>query len=348
MPDLYELAARFRAELVLGERRAAGEMVRAYREAYRRLQADLARVQARIAEARRAGQEISPALLYRERRIQVLETRVVEEIGRFSRSAEQVVRAQAEAAATLGVDQAVRMIDAATPPGIGVDSIRLASDAVEQIVAQTQRETALGQLLGRLGSQAAAAVTDELVSGVALGRNPRVIASGMRDALGGNLTRALTISRTEVMRAWRESARETYRRNADVVSGWTWWSALDRRTCASCLAQHGTVHALDEAMATHPRCRCVAIPQPRSWRELGAAGAAEPRPPETGTSWFARQPVSVQRDVLGAAKLAAYRRREIALADLVKRERSPQWGPSTRVAGLRDAREAARRRRLAA
>lgn len=329
----------------MGERRAASEMVRAYRAAYRRLEADLARVQARIAQARRTGADLSPAVLYQERRIQVLEARVLEEIGRFAAGAESIVRAQVEAAATMAGDQAVRMIDSALPPGIGVDTVRLPVEAVEQIVGASQPQTALGQLFARLGPQAAAAVTEELVSGVALGRHPRVIAAGMREALGGNLTRALTISRTEVMRAWRESARETYRRNADVVSGWMWWSALDRRTCASCIAQHGTVHGLDETMATHPRCRCVAIPKTRSWRELGFGAGDEPPPAETGVAWFERQPLTVQREVLTPAKLAAYRSRQITLADLVQHTDSPAWGPSSREASLRTARQAAARRR---
>ncbi len=342
---LYEQAERFRRDLLRGERMAAVRLTKAYGQVYRRLSAEIDRVSARIRDARQRG-ETSRAALTRLAQLERLRAQVAAEVLRFAREAGPVIVAQAEAAATMATDQARVLIDMATPPGISVDLGDLPRQAVLQAVASTQHQTALGQLLAAIAPEAAERMADALVGGIATGQNPVVIAREMRRAAGMPLSRALTIARTEVMRAWRESSREAYRRASDVVTGWVWWSALDRRTCVSCWAQHGSVHRADEIMATHPNCRCVMLPQTRSWRELGFGGP-EPTPPESGAQRFARLPAAQQREILGPSKFDAYRRRRVSLTDFVAHRRDPRWGPSTSEASLVRATENARRRRAA-
>ncbi len=341
--NLYQQAERFRSELLRGERTAAMRVTRAYGELYRRLSAEIDRTMARVRAARSRG-ESSPAAVTRVAQLERLRAQVAAEVLRFAREAEPVIAAQAEAAATMANDQARVLIDLATPPGVSVELGDLPRQAVLHVVSSTQPQTVLGQLLQAIGPETAQRMADALAGGIAAGHNPVQIAREMRHVARLPLSRALTISRTEVMRAWRESSREAYRRACDVVTGWVWWSALDRTTCPSCWAQHGSVHRADEMMATHPNCRCVMLPQTRSWRELGFDGP-EPTPPADGPSRFARLPVSVQRQILGPSKFEAYRRRQVALADFVGHRRDPRWGPSTSEASLRDARENARRRR---
>jgi SPP1 gp7 family putative phage head morphogenesis protein len=181
-------------------------------------------------------------------------------------------------------------------------------------VAQLPLTMALEQLLQSLPPQTARAVGDALVRGVATGQGPRQIARLAREASGLTLARSLTIVRTETLRAYREATRSAYLRNQEVVSGWIWHAALSPRTCALCIAMHGTRHPLSEPLTSHPNCRCAMVPI-----VPGVTIAS-------GADWFAGQPAATQRAILGPAKLRAYQAGDLQLADLVGETRSATWG----------------------
>ena len=371
--NLYEQTQAFSAELLTSERRAASAMVRSYSTAYSAIQTEIGNMQRRIAAARAAGLDVSPAWLYQQGRLAVLQAQVLEQITKFGERADIILGGSVNTASALGGTHAEALLATALPDGIAIspamdpvrvggaptaaasspfvavvaEEVSLATGAIEKLTGALQPDAAVGRLLAQLGPDAAQAVTQALVQGLALGKNPQVVANGMRDALGGNLTRALTIARTETLRAYREASRATYTRNASVLEGWPWVSALGKRTCASCFAQHGSVHPLTEVMATHPRCRCSMAPAPKSYRELGYGDTPESVKIEKGPDIFRRLPVDEQRATLGPGKLAALRSNGITLPDLVARKDSPVWGPGTSEASLAAARRnaAARRRR---
>jgi len=371
--NLYEQTQAFSAELLTNERRAASAMVRSYSTAYSAIQSEIGNMQRRIAAARAAGLDVSPAWLYQQGRLAVLQAQVLEQITKFGERADIILGGSINTASALGGTHAEALLATALPDGIAIspamdpvrvggaptaaasspfvavvaEEVSLATGAIEKLTGALQPDAAVGRLLAQLGPDAAQAVTQALVQGLALAKNPRVIANGMRDALGGNLTRALTIARTETLRAYREASRATFTRNASVLDGWTWVSALGKRTCASCFAQHGSLHPLTEVMATHPRCRCSMAPATKSWRELGFGDTPESVKIEKGPDIFRRLPVDEQRATLGPGKLAALRSNGITLPDLVARKDSPVWGPGTSEASLAAARRnaAARRRR---
>lgn len=58
--------------------------------------------------------------------------------------------------------------------------------------------------------------------------------------------RALRISRTEMLRAYREATRRNYQANGDIVPGWRWLCAKQPRTCAARLAMDGTHKCRDQ------------------------------------------------------------------------------------------------------
>ena len=97
-----------------------------------------------------------------------------------------------------------------------------------------------------------------------------------KEELAGNLTRALRISRTETLRAYREATHRTYQQNSDVIEGWYWLASLSSsgRTCAARIALHGTFHANDERMKTQVNCRCAQLPavigQPSPIKQSGS------------------------------------------------------------------------------
>lgn len=335
--DLERSASRFRAELLAGERRAASRLLDAYGQAYQRIRFQLASLTAEIAQAREAGQRVSPAWLFQRERLQALQRQTAAEIAAFGQLAEREIVAQQSSAVLQGQASAQALIVQAQP-GVLVTFSRLPTGAIESLVGVLQGGSPLRELLDALGPEASRAVRDALVQGVALGLGPRDIARMARKALGLTLTRALTIARTETLRAYRESSRQTYQANRDVVQGWIWHAALGTRTCAFCWSMHGTLHRLDEPMSTHPNCRCAMVPA-----VIGStAGVTE------GAVLFDRLQPAQQQRVLGPAKYRAYVAGQITLDDVRGFARSRKWGRVGFERSLRDILGAEQARRFAA
>lgn len=343
MTDIDEIADRFRAELLQRERQAASELVRAYGIVWQRVKQMLDDVTQQIALARARGEEVDELWLLQRERLQLLQRRVEAEIREFARFAEARIVSEQAAAVLSAQEHAEQLLRAAigpAPAGVTVTFDRLPSGAVQELVGVLRDGSPLRELLDELGPEASQQVRQALITGVATGQHPTQIAWQVRQALGGNLVRALTIARTEVLRAYRESSRLVYEANRDVVEGWIWHSAANRRTCAFCWSMHGTFHPLQERMATHPRCRCAMVPATKSWRDLGFRDAPESRAKVTpGPELFARLPEDQQRAILGPSKFAAYQAGAISLEDLRGFRRDPRWG---RVGYERSLREVTR------
>ncbi|MEL7645414.1 MAG: phage minor head protein [Anaerolineaceae bacterium] len=191
------------------------------------------------------------------------------------------------------------------------------------------------------------------MQGIVLGYNPRKIAPMIRDALGIQLNRALTISRTEAMRAQRAAATESFKVNADVLKGWRWQVAMSGNTCPVCISMHGSIHPVEERMESHPNCRCSPVPLTKSWEELGAelgvdfSGVEKAGPtleeiakkynliPEqkrsyarqniTGEAYFRSLSAEEQCKVLGSSKWLAWKEGKFESAQLAKKTYSPVW-----------------------
>jgi len=329
---IYEVVEAHRRALLAGEREAAALMVRAYAEAWRRIQSELEYITQRIEEARRAGEEVSAAWLYRQRRWQALREQVLAEVQRFAGQVEESVRAQQAEVVAAAQEHAREQAQAVAQTEEQAARIttswnRLPVEATEDLVGFLSNGSPLRTLLMGLGAEAAAGVERSLLVGLATGQNPRKIARLVRQAFGVPLSRALTISRTEVLRAYRESTRRTYQQNRHIIRGWRWLAAHQPRTCPACLAMDGSIHALDERLDDHPNGRCAMTP---------VLVDEEPPARETGEQWLERQSQEVQERVLGKAGAAAYRAGEVKLQDFVGRRFSPEWGTTRYAKSLRE------------
>jgi SPP1 gp7 family putative phage head morphogenesis protein len=171
------------------------------------------------------------------------------------------------------------------------------------------------------------------ITGVATGQGPRVLARQLRRATQIAPARALTISRTEQLRSYRQATLENYRANSDLVEGWIWFATLSARSCAMCIAMAGTWHPLDEDFGSHPNCRCTPVPSMR--------GAAAGTRLQNGTEWLAAQTDEVQMKVLGKAGAAAWREGRFTLTDTVGEQNSAKWGRSYVRRSLAETLEAA-------
>lgn len=334
MPDIYTVASQYRAALLRQERAAATELVKAYAEVWQTLKRRIASLADEIAQARQAGQMVNQSWLLQFNRLSSLQRQIETELRRFIAFADPLIAGQQRAAIGLAQSHAEQLLlfnyqNAPADATAAVTGLfnRLPVAATQSLIGFAGNGSPLRVLLDALGEDASARVRSTLIEAVALGYGPKRIVSDVRDALGGNLSRALTIARTETIRAYREATHLGYEANRDILTGWVWAAKLDATTCLLCLAMHGSEHKADGRLESHPNCRCVMVPKTRSWAELGFEGIADTSPQiETGEAWFARQDHATQKKILGLEAYRAFRAGHLQLADFIGRKRQSEWG----------------------
>lgn len=320
---IHRIANRHRRELLAGERMAANAMVHAYGNAWQAMQGEIEALAQLYYDAQEARVASSPWWLFEQERLGHLQRQVEAEMAKILDLADASIRSQQWEAIQAAGRHSQELVSALVQgTGINVSFSRLPAEALTDLVGFLRTGSPLRSLLDELGRSASRVIQDRLIQGLAIGKNPRDVARDVRAAFGGNLSRALTVSRTEMLRSHREATKRNYEANRDVVSGWIWTSAHQERTCPMCLAMDGTKHPLSARLDDHPNGRCTMRPIVRGAPEIKM---------ETGTEWFERQPEDVQRQVLGNAGLEAYQKGEVTLQDMVGRKRSADWG-TTRYA----------------
>lgn len=328
---------RQRRELLATGRKGEAELLRTYGEVYGRL-----RQRAEVV-AKLISETDTPKVswLVRHDQYVALLDQVEREVFAFGRQATEIIADSQRAGVSLVNAHTAKLVELSYGSQIGAgvagQMVGLSPDAIRAYVGFASNNKPLGNLLDTLAPDAVQKVKDTLAYGITRGSNPRVIAQEFRKAASVPLDRALTISRTETMRAYRSASLEEFRANSDVIRGWVWVSELSTRTCPACFAMHGTEHTNDESLDGHPRCRCTMAPKTVSARELGF-DVPDTRPTfESGGDVFARLSAQEQRSILGPGKYDAYRDGRIQLSDTVKRDHSREWGSSRREASLTDA-----------
>jgi SPP1 gp7 family putative phage head morphogenesis protein len=207
------------------------------------------------------------------------------------------------------------------------------------IVARTTEQITSRML--PLAPAAYEAMQRALILGVAVGDNPRTAAarmvSGLERQFNGGLTRALVVSRTEILDAHRAAAAVAQQANADVLAGWVWHAELDSRCCPSCWSHHGEMHRLDEPGPNdHQQGRCSRTPVTRSWRDLGFDVYEPPSVLPDAQTRFKELTAVQQQAVMGPARLAGLRDGSISWADLSVRRSTDGWRDSYGVRPVRD------------
>ncbi|MCE5209845.1 MAG: phage head morphogenesis protein [Chloroflexi bacterium] len=284
-----------------------------------------------------AGEKPPISWLYEFERLQILQAQTEAEIEKFAQYANDAVLLEQREAVTAAQRNAERLMRASFPQGVKVSFNRLPASAFENLVGFLQDGSPLSSLLNELPGEAGKLVADGLQNGLLLGWNPKRTADSIREALGGNLARALRIARTETLRSYREATRQTYQANSDMVKGWRWSSARNERTCAACWVLDGSIHSLDEQMEEHICGRCAMVPITRSWKELGFdMDEIESGQPGTGIEAFEKLPHTEQIKILGPAKFAAWKDEKFALSDLVGRKTDPDWGATLYEKSLKE------------
>jgi len=328
MPSaLEEALARHRRALLANERAAASQMVRAYGESWARIRADILRVQAQLA----AG-DTTLWRIQQDARLQSVQRQIEAELRIFAPYAAQSATTMQAAAIDAAMSNAAEAMELAGAPSMSIRFDKVNTGAVRAMVGFASDGSPLQTLFDGIGQDVAPRMTATLAKGIALGWGPRVTAREMRAQYGVGLNRALTIARTETLRSYREASAQVYKANADILEGWIWVCACDRRSCASCWAMHGSLHALDERLDDHPNGRCAMAAKVKGRpNRIGA----------TGEERFAKLSADDQRAVLGPGMYEAWKDGQVSLSptganSIVGRHTDPQWGSMRHARSLRD------------
>lgn len=333
---------RQQARLLAIDNKAAAELRRTYLVLYGRLQQRLADLLEVIAEAEIAETEMKVSWLVRQEQYTTLIGELEREVWAWSRQgAETIAAGQGQAVGLVDRHQGA-LTELAVPQlaraEIAARLISLSPGAINAYVGFAGNGKPLGRLLERIAPDTSKAAQDALAYGIGRGQSPRVVAREFRKVASIPLDRALTISRTEILRAYRTASSDWYKANADVIGGWTWVAELDKRTCVACAAMNGTQHTVDESQDAHVNCRCTQSPFTKSWKDLGfeEMDAFERSPGPSPEEAFGALDEASQRAIMGETRHNLYKAGEITLADNVKVVRSAEWGAAVQVRPLKE------------
>lgn len=334
MPEhpVIATAQRFRAATLARERDAANRLVQTYGRAYTRLGESIKTL------ADMVGKLDNPdrADVVRLAALKSLRQQTIDEITRFAAYADTEISRAATAAIQAGLTDSRALAASAMGNAQGQRALiagwdMLPVESVETMLGFLADDSPLhSALVNRLGPAVAERMSDALVDGIVLGMNPRQVAKLVQKELGVGLTWAMTTARTAQLYAYREASRANYVANSHIVEGWTWFAALDSRTCLSCVNMHGSFHPVTETLNDHHNGRCVALPEIKQAKAFGL-----PQPEiEPGEQWFRRQTEATQRQMMGPGMFDAWKAKQFAFGDLSQPYNDPVYGEMLREASL--------------
>jgi len=321
MPDAIEVAQEYRRKLTKQENTIEAIVRRRYAALWDDIAAD---VEAAIATviAYAGDDEVSPASVTRDAATLAIGERVTRGVGAIVQElGPRILQLQA-VGAILGRDATLAML------GLSADSA-IDTAALVGYVGLLPDGRTVQSLLGTLARGARVRTVLGIAAGFREGLDPSDIRQRARNGLGGSMARALTISRSEVSRAYRggsmAQARESLGR--EPRAGWTWTAEIgaDPPPCVVCLSMHGSWHTLEESLDSHANCRCV--------QAFGMEPPSDQKP-QTGEEWFDEQPEDLQLAILGPSAHREWKAGKVALADFVMETDDPRWGRGLRRAPL--------------
>lgn len=281
--------------------------------------------------ARMPKEAVTVGRLYRLERFRKLLAQAQAEFEKYAAWADGVIVGGQTQMALLGIEHAAEILGMAA---IGYGWDRLNPDAVANMIGMTGDGTPLGELLklrmvrdstGLPLPGVSERLAQTLVNATAQGWNPRKTARKMRDDLSGGLDKALQITRTEQIRAYRQASLMQYQASG-VVTGVARLCSHSTRTCIACLADEGHVYPVDEGVPDHVMGRCGSVPV---LRDIGAEKF------QTGEEWFRTQDAATQAEMLGPKKYELWRDGKAKFSEFATHTSDPTWGGSVKVTPLK-------------
>ena len=315
--EILRLSRQFREALRRHDQQALNRLIRAYEHVYSRLKDKIDLLVDAIELT-----EPTTGQLVRMARYKALIKQVEAELRDYQVILRNEITNQSYDAIGFAGRDARRILQAY---GVTAGFNRLSTETIKTLLGFLDEGGPLWKRIGELAGANAAYVADKIVEGVSLGYNPRKIAGIIRDSLGGGLTDALRMTRTVQLWSYREATRANYLNNSDVVEGWIWWADLGGDPCMACIAEHGTVHGLDETLDDHYNGRCAMIPI-----VTGFPSIVE----QTGEEWFNELPEAKQQELMGKEFYDAWKGGAFNLSDMHHKEEDDVYGQMTNVTPL--------------
>lgn len=328
--NLEKVAARYRIRLLNQEAEAIESLLSVYRLAETQLNKSLKQLERRMLDALAKGEELGEGWLLKEARYRDLLKQIDVQMDRLSNSASVRLSDDQRTLTYLALESSKALSVAGGM--VEANWITINARVVEQFIGYASDGSPLKAIFDELGPDMSRKVRDTIGKGLALGNNPRTIASEVKDAFSGTLHRAENITRTEMLRAYREVTRESYK--ANNVNKWAWLSAADSRTCAACFAMHGQIFDSGQKHDGHPQCRCAMVPVVKGGTVV-----------DGGDQVFRSLSEEQQREILGRDGYELWSRGEVELSDFVVQTADPRWGTMRRAATNQEAISNARQRR---
>ena len=316
--DLLRLVRQQRAALAKTDEANLERIADAYALMFERLSGDIEALTLAI-EAMDAP---TSAMIRKLSQYKSLMAKSERELTRFTAYLETVIDRASFEAIRLGLSDSEALIRAA---GIAGQLQGIAPNAMREALRFLAEDGPLYARLKLLTGATVDKVSQTIFEGIGAGYNPRKIAALIQDAFGGGLTDALRNTRTVQIYSYRESARANYMASG-VVEKWIWWAELDADTCEACIAEHGSIHDLDETLDGHYNCRCAPLPYIEGLTET----------PERGEDWFNNLSEAEQRAVMGDTKYDAYKDGKFQFGDMVRRNENEVYGQMVGVVPLKD------------
>lgn len=321
--EVIRLMRSFKASLLAGERAQVQAMAARWQAVERRLSGQIDALALEMANIARDGGTVSRGMLFSQMRYGALLMQLTDELEGYTGYVERSIEDRQRQLARLGIRHGEQAIRAG---GVQASFNRLPVAAVENLVGLAGNGSPLRSLLVASWPLSADRLTQELITGVALGYNPRKVARMMAQGMGASRDRMEVIARTEALRTYREANLESYKASG-VVTSYARLATHDSRVCAACLLAEGTRYELDEEMPEHPQGRCTLVPL--------VDGLKEPTW-QKGEAWLREQDVKTQASILGKGRFEAWQGGKFSLGELVTVRPNAVWGDSLQVTPLRE------------
>lgn len=307
--DILDARERWMRDLARDEKATAQRLVEAYSRITRNGGVITRSMDALVQRIVEAGKP-SPQDVRRLKEYQDLLFNVQTEMNGFSVIYKNEAASLTTKAAQLGVEAAQSMVVANAPLASGeiIAGWNLPNqNALTHLIWTIDNETWV-ERQNAFGERAAEAIGDTILGLVAQGKNPRFIAEAISTALAVPFSWADNTVKTAQIYAYRTSNHLAYASNPQFVTGWVWQSALDKRTCMSCVAQHGNFFEVDRILNDHHRGRCTPLPVVKGTKWHSRM--------KTGEEWFNSLSEIEQRKQVGNNELyEAYKRGEFKFSE---------------------------------
>lgn len=327
MSRVLDLLAAYRTRALARDAITARDLTRRWLRIEDALKGEIEALAHEVAALVAAGAKPTAGQLWQLERMRSLLAQTQTQQKAFGQYAAGLISREQYVAAAEGIAYGADSIGAVmASAGIEASFTALPVEAVQAMIGFTAEGTPLAQLLTASYPETVTQITDALVRSITMGTNPRQTARAIREAMAGNLQRALVVARTEELRALRVANVRQYQASG-VVSGYRRHAARQGRTCLACLLLDNSYYSVMEQFSDHPNGRCFCLPE--------LSGIESPIT-QTGTEWFLAQNAEAQRVIMGDGHYQAWQRGEFRLEDAARMHEDAVWGEAPQVVPLRE------------